>query len=142
MSEQHIGFEVRMLSNLINRKINQMISEEEDNLTGHQTWILNYLVSNNDHDIMQRDIEKHFSVRRSTISHMLQLMENNGYITRISASGDARMKKLVITEKGREAQIRMTDRLTRFEHLLQANLSEEELSCFSRILAQMADNIR
>jgi len=142
MPEKHIGFEVRTLSNLINRRINQMISEEEDSLTAHQTWILNYLVSNSDRDIMQRDIEKHFSVRRSTTSHMLQLMENNGYITRISASDDARMKRIVITSKGTEAQARMVDRLARFENLLQDNLSEEDLAALSRLLQQMADNIR
>ncbi len=142
MPEKHIGFEVRTLSNLINRRINQMISEEEDSLTAHQTWILNYLVSNSDRDIMQRDIEKHFSVRRSTTSHMLQLMENNGYITRISASDDARMKRIVITSKGTEAQARMADRLNRFENLLQDNLSKEDLAALSRLLQQMADNIR
>ncbi len=142
MPEKHVGFEVRMLSNLINRKINQMISEEEDNLTAHQAWILNYLVNNSDRDIMQRDIEKHFSVRRSTTSHMLQLMENSGYITRVCASADARMKRIVITTKGKEAQARMIDRLTRFENRLQNNLSDEDLDILSRLLQQMSDNIR
>jgi len=142
MPEKHIGFEVRTLSNLINRKINQMISEEEDSLTAHQAWILNYLVRNSDRNIMQRDIEKHFSVRRSTTSHMLQLMENNGYITRISASDDARMKRIIITSKGIEAQARMIDRLNRFENLLLENLSEEDLCILFRLLEQMADNIR
>ena len=52
-------------------------------------------------DIMQRDIEKEFSIRRSTASRTLQLMEP---ATDISAGSrfpyDARMKKLVVTEKG------------------------------------------
>ena len=33
MTERHIGFEIRTLSNLIHRKINQMVTEEEEALT-------------------------------------------------------------------------------------------------------------
>ena len=115
MSTDHIGFQIRTLSNLISRKINQMVSEEEENLTANQSWVLDYLTLHQEQDIMQRDIEKKFSIRRSTASHMLQLMEKNGYIRRISAPDDARMKKLIITEKGIEAQRRMKDRLCRFD---------------------------
>ena len=96
MPTDHIGFQIRTLSNLISRKINQMVSEEEENLTANQSWVLDYLTLHQEQDIMQRDIEKKFSIRRSTASHMLQLMEKNGYIRRISATDDARMKKLII----------------------------------------------
>ncbi len=37
MSTDHIGFQIRTLSNLISRKINQMVSEEEENLTAKLT---------------------------------------------------------------------------------------------------------
>ena len=33
MKSKHVGFEVRTLSNLIHRKINQMVAEEEETLT-------------------------------------------------------------------------------------------------------------
>ena len=36
MPTDHIGFQIRILSNLINRKINQMVAEEEEMLTPHQ----------------------------------------------------------------------------------------------------------
>ena len=75
MPTDHIGFQIRILSNLINRKINQMVAEEEEMLTPHQGWVLNYMTQHREQDIMQRDIEKKFSIRRSTASHMLQLME-------------------------------------------------------------------
>ena len=125
MHTEHIGFQIRTLSNIINRKVNQMISEEEDNLTAHQSWVLNYMTQHMEQDIMQRDIEKQFSIRRSTASHMLQLMEKSGYIQRVSVPDDARMKKLIITEKGLEAQKRMKDRIRRFEEMLQADLSSD-----------------
>lgn len=142
MDPKNIGLEIRTLSNLIHRKINQMASEEEDNLTAHQNWVLHYLYTHQDSDVMQRDIEAQFSIRRSTASHMLQLMEQNGYIKRLSVPEDARMKRLVITEKGLEARARIRERLDRFEMLLQAGLSEEELSLFSQIIERLKQNIQ
>ena len=142
MPTDHIGFQIRPLSNLISRKINQMVSEEEESLTAHQSWVLDYLTLHQNQDIMQRDIEKKFSIRRSTASHMLQLMEKNGYIQRICAPDDARMKKLIITEKGIEAQRRMKDRLCRFEELFQSNISREDLQYLKQILRQLEENIR
>lgn len=91
---------------------------------------------------MQRDIEKKFSIRRSTASHMLQLMEKNGYIRRISAPDDARMKKLIITEKGIEAQRRMKDRLCRFEDLFQSNITPEDLQYLKKLFKQLEENIK
>lgn len=75
MPIDHLGFQIRTLSNLISRKINQMVSDEEETLTAHQSWVLDYLTKNHNQDIFQKDIEKKFSIRRSTASHMLQLME-------------------------------------------------------------------
>ncbi|MCI8766092.1 MAG: MarR family transcriptional regulator [Lachnospiraceae bacterium] len=142
MSTDHIGFQIRTLSNLISRKINQMVSEEEENLTANQSWVLDYLTLHQEQDIMQRDIEKKFSIRRSTASHMLQLMEKNGYIRRISAPDDARMKKLIITEKGIEAQRRMKDRLCRFEDLFQSNITPEDLQYLKKLFKQLEENIK
>ena len=142
MPTDHIGFQIRTLSNLISRKINQMVSEEEENLTANQSWVLDYLTLHQEQDIMQRDIEKKFPVRRSTASHMLQLMEKNGYIRRISAPDDARMKKLIITEKGIEAQRRMKDRLCRFEDLFQSNITPEDLQYLKKLFKQLEENIK
>ena len=142
MPTDHIGFQIRTLSNLISRKINQMVSEEEENLTANQSWVLDYLNLPQEQDIMQSDIEKKFSIRRSTASHMLQLMEKNGYIRRISAPDDARMKKLIITEKGIEAQRRMKDRLCRFEDLFQSNITPEDLQYLKKLFKQLEENIK
>lgn len=141
MKQLPVGREVRMLSNLIHRKINQMVADEEETLTAHQDWVLSFLVRNEGQDVVQRDIEKEFSIRRSTASHMLSLMENNGYIERMGVPHDARMKRIVITEKGREAQKRMQERLARFERMLQTDVSDEEIAEFLRIAEKLAKNI-
>ena len=142
MTENHVGFNIRTLSNLIHRRINQMVAEEEETLTAHQVWVLKYLISQAaDRDTIQRDVEKQFSIRRSTASHMLQLMERSGYILRVSVPEDARLKKLVPTRKGLDACDRMMERLDRFESMLQDGISPEELQQFLRILRIIEKNM-
>ena len=104
--------------------------------------MLNYLIrQGGDQDTIQRDVEKQFSIRRSTASHMLQLMERGGYILRVSVPEDARRKKLVPTQKGMDAYQRMVNRLGRFESILQNGISEDELQQFLRILLIMEKNV-
>ncbi len=50
--------------------------------------------------MFQRDIEREFSITRSTVTNILQLMERKGYIERRSVPQDARLKQLVLTEEG------------------------------------------
>ena len=38
MKNKQVGFEIRTLSNLIHRRINQMVAEEEETLTASQAW--------------------------------------------------------------------------------------------------------
>lgn len=138
----HVGFEIRVLSNLIYRRINQMSAQEGETLTANQDWVLHFLIQSQGRDIMQRDIEKEFSIRRSTASRTLRLMERNGYIRREPVSYDARMKKLVVTEKGAEARERMIDRLNRFEAELQSGISRDELNQLTRTIRKLEENIK
>ena len=141
MEKDHVGFYIRNLSNLIHRRINRMVAEEEESLTARQVWMLDYLIHQGDREIMQKDIEKEFSIRRSTASHMLTLMENNGYIRRVAVPRDARLKRIVLTEKGRQAQERMTDRIKRFEAMMRAGITDEEVEGFLMMLGRFETNI-
>ena len=49
--------------------------------------------------MFQRDLQAHFSVRRSTVTGLLQLMEKKGLITRSSVAQDARLKKIQLTPR-------------------------------------------
>jgi DNA-binding MarR family transcriptional regulator len=128
--------------NQYQRRINQDISRTEGALTIHQCWILQYLTEHTDHAVRQKEIEQIFSIRRSTANTMLMTMEKNGYIRREDDPDDARAKQLIITEKGRNASERMTDRLKEYDELMLRGISSEELQIFSDILDRMERNIR
>lgn len=54
-----------------------------------------------DRDIYQKDLESEFGITRSTASRVLRLMEQKGLVERQSVPQDARLKKLVLTERSR-----------------------------------------
>ena len=88
---QVIPAQVRRVNNLIFRKINQFHRENNvDNVTPMHDWIMSYLYWHKNDPVYQRDIEREFSITRSTVTNILQLMERKGYIERQSVPQDAR----------------------------------------------------
>lgn len=114
-----IGYKIRLLHNQLHKNMEAKREENEDNLTGMQRWTLGFLKDHADREVYQRDIEEAFSVSRATASNMLAVMERKGLIERAQVSHDARLKRLVLTDKaaalldGAERDIReMEARLT------------------------------
>ena len=100
---QVIPAQLRRVDNLIFRRLNQFSrANGVEQTTPMHGWIIEYLYRHRDEPVFQRDIEREFSITRSTVTNILQLMERKGYITRQSVEQDARLKQLVLTEKGRQ----------------------------------------
>lgn len=139
--ERQIGFELRILSNLIKRHIdNSTARAEVESVTGTNMWVIIYLVHHQNEDVFQRDLEQNFSVRRSTMSNILALMEKKGLITRESVPQDARLKKLVLTEKALRLHEMMEKDREETEKLITAGLTAEEIDTFLATLAKMKKN--
>lgn len=138
-----MGFEVKILSNLIKRRIgNSKVLAETDRLTGTHGYIIGYIYHNgNKGDIFQRDLEEEFSIRRSTATGILQLMEKNDLIIRESVPYDARLKKLTLTPKAiavHEAVIKEFDKI---ESELAEGLTQDEMDTFFHIINKMKSNM-
>ncbi len=137
-----IGFQVRTLSHLIKHMVNQTaFASEEVPVTGVQGWIMGYLYENQDKDVFQRDLQNHFSVRRSTVTGILQLMEKNGLIVRRAVDWDARLKKLELTPKALEMHERVMRGIQQTEAALSATLCTDEKETFLRLCEKIKSGI-
>ena len=123
-----IGFEIKSISNMIRRKLDDTFSEPEfDGLTGMQNAIMGYIMHHAEKgDVFQRDIEKEFCVRRSTATVMLKNLEQKGYILRIPVEYDARLKKIILTEKAEKLQQKVRKEIDAFHEQLEGCLTKEE----------------
>ena len=99
--EERIGFEIRRLDHMLARSLQARVKAAGiDEVTLMHGWIIRYLYTNRDKDVFQKDMEQYFSIGRSTVTNIIQLMEKKGFIVRQSVEYDARLKKVVLTEKG------------------------------------------
>lgn len=140
---EDIGFQIRTLSHLVKRTVEQVaFAEQDDHPTGVQGWILGYLYENQGREIFQRDIQEHFSIRRSTVTGILQLMERNGLITRSSVERDARLKKLELTPRGVELHERVERSIRQVEDRLSQCLTPEEKATFLTICEKIRAHLK
>lgn len=143
MKEKLIGFELKCLNNLIMRKVENLPGKNEiDSITGTNGWIIGFLAENADKDIYQKDLEQRFSITRSTASKVLILMEKKGLIQRCSVPHDARLKKLVLTEKAWKLSEQMINDAMRIEATLTKEFTEEELKTLYHYIQRMKNNIQ
>lgn len=113
-----------------------------DELTAMHGWILGYLCRNKDKDIFQKDIEAEFKICRSTVTNILKLMEKKGYIRRESVPYDARLKKLVLTDTGRELHEKTKDMIDILEEQTIEGIAKEDLDTFYRVIDQLKSNVK
>ena len=91
---------LKILANLIEREIRTSSAiENMIKMTNMHGRIISYLHRNEGRDIYQRDIEKTFMISGPSVSEVLKLMQKNGLIERQSVKHDARLKKIVLTDK-------------------------------------------
>ncbi|MDE6103812.1 MAG: MarR family winged helix-turn-helix transcriptional regulator [Oscillospiraceae bacterium] len=140
-SNKKMLMELILLSHVLKRHMDSSTSKKYvDNLTGTNGWVIGYLWRNRDHDVFQRDIEEEFSIRRSTVSKILKLMEEKELIKRECVEYDARLKKLVLLPKSLEIQ-KMIDE--DFDHMCDkafANLTDEEKESLMGIILKIKQN--
>ena len=68
-------------------------------------------------------------------------MEKNGYIMRQSVLSDARLKKIVLTEKATQLGVKYRNNIDLFEETVEKNLTEEEIITLKNILDKISANI-
>ena len=139
-----VGFQISELSRMIKRSLDEQINKlPNEEVTAVQGWIIGYIYrKGQEKDVFQRDIEKAFHIRRSTVAETLRLMEKKGLITRESVAHDARLKKLVLTPKALQIEAQISNKIQEVEKALTRGLSSGELMLFWEIVDKMKDNLK
>lgn len=140
--EERIGFEIRRLDHMLARNLQAHVKTAGiDEVTLMHGWIIRYLYTNQDKDVFQKDIEQYFSIGRSTVTNIIQLMERKGYIARESVEHDARLKKVVLTEKGIRNQEMLEDLVESLDTRLVDGITDEELYVFYSVIEKLKRNL-
>lgn len=133
---------LRMLNAGIRKRVEASpIKQELELVAGSNGWVLGFLAGHEGEEIYQRDLEKELCICRSGISKIVAALEKNGLLERSRVASDDRLKKLILTEKGRQYTELIRSDSRRLEEQLTAGFSEEELAVFRQALQRMQQNI-
>ena len=143
-ADVHFGALLNQTARVIRRALDARISGVNPDLSGVRGMVLGDIVraERQGRDVYQRDIEQWFNIRRSSVTAMLQGMEQSGFITREVVAKDARLKSLVPTEKGRQCAAAIHQCISDFEHDLQNGVSAQELEAIQGTLHKLIENAK
>ncbi|EFA23022.1 transcriptional regulator, MarR family [Bifidobacterium gallicum DSM 20093 = LMG 11596] len=133
--------DIRSLHNLIVRTLNAMMPDEVQRLSAPNIQLIIYLLHNQDHDVYQHELDRVFSITRSTDSRVLTLMEKKGFIERRSVEHDARLRKIVLTDKARAIGEQLEDNAARMEQVMLQGFNPADRKRIHDDLQRMKDNL-
>lgn len=148
MAEKDIGRHLAELNNLIHREMkkNSLYENNKDDrknagISFAGSCIIAYLHDHGDKDVFQRDLEREFQVRRSTMSKVLTVLQQKDYIKRVDVSYDKRLKKIVLTQKAIKKADKLKSDRKSLEQKMVIGISNEELSKFKGTLEKIKNNL-
>lgn len=105
-----------------------------------QMQIVEYII-NSGEEVLQCDLEKAIKLRRATISGVLKTMEKKNIITRVISSKDARVKKIILSDKTKKMYFESKAKLEALEELITSNISDNEINIFLEVINKMQENL-
>ncbi len=134
------------------RKINCLVRKEINNsefilsnpvMTNSKGYILGFIntMHKNGKKVYQKDIEQEFHINKSSATEILQIMENDGYISRIEDSNDKRKKEIVLLDSGKTLMGGLDETINLINEKALENFSEEEKQKLDEFLKKIIENL-
>ncbi|MFA6866285.1 MAG: MarR family transcriptional regulator [Clostridia bacterium] len=140
--ENKIFYQLREIGILVKRKMDaSMASLDCHKMTRLHCMVIEYLHQNIGKDVFQKDIEKEFTIRRSTCTQLLKVMESNGIVKKEKVSFDARLVKLTLTESTKLMHKRISEETNKMDEIMGKGLTIQEIEEFTRIIEKIKKNI-
>lgn len=142
MENRSLGHSIKTINNLMHRSFERDRKRcMGDDATVMHIWILIFIARRGDKPTFQKDVEKEFRISKSTVTNIIKLMEKKKLITRVSVDYDDRLKRLCLTDKGREITDGMEQMAMESDRALIRGIDKDKLDIFYEVLDQIKYNI-
>lgn len=147
MKEENILYQIKDLERVIFRKLftdGEIRCEDLEpkmRPTPTQMEIIMYLLEHQDEAVYQKDLEDVLKLRRATVSGVLQTMEKNDLIERMTDTEDTRTKKVVLKQKTIEIFEKNKRKFDRIEEKLVKGIPEEKMKIFREVIEMFRKNV-
>ena len=140
--EEKLLYNLNLLNKMIAREF--IINNKEffdGDVSTTQMVIMDYILTHQDEDIYQKDLEDVLHLRRATVSGVLQTMEKHDLVERVLCEDDVRCKKIKLKEKAKLMFEIKKHEFIKLEDVLKKGISDDEIRLFCHIIESMQNNM-
>ena len=111
---------------------------------GPQGQVVRFLDSREENQdlVLIKDIEQELNITKSVASNLVKRMVQNGLVELEASSSDKRAKFVRLTAKSRSQMKQVKAFFERIDNQLMADIDEDELLIFEKVLGQLQENIK
>lgn len=142
-NKNKLGLHISKINHIISRKMDSaVINAIDDNLTVSQAYVIDFIsMKGENQEIFQKDLEKEFDLKRSSISLMLNNMEKSDLIKRVPVAEDGRLKKIILTNKSKKLYKEISMAIDSIENKLCESITSQEMKVFKTVLDKIRNNL-
>ena len=111
---------------------------------GPQGQVVRFLDSREENQdlVLIKDIEQELNITKSVASNLVKRMVQNDLVELEASSSDKRAKFVRLTDKSRSQMKQVKAFFERIDNQLMADIDEDELLIFEKVLNQLQENIK
>jgi DNA-binding MarR family transcriptional regulator len=132
-----IGYSIKKLHLATRQLLDQALSTY--GLSQAQSEIIYYLLQQDNQT--QADLSRKLKVSAPTITKMVDVLIEKGFLTRIDDMLDARRKQVQLTPRGMQFQNEIAAAQRHVELTLRKDFSKDEIIMLQTYIARMTDNV-
>ena len=134
------GYLINQIQKISSRKFNELLKEKNiDESNGSQGVILYSLWNNKELTI--KEIGKITGLAKTSLTSMLDRMEEKGLIRRKDNSEDKRSIKIMLTDKAKELEKDYNDISNKMSNIFYKNFSDKEINEIENYLERIISNL-
>ena len=134
------GYLINQIQKISSRKFNELLKEKNiDEFNGSQGVILYSLWNNKELTI--QEIGKITGLAKTSLTSMLDRMEEKGLIRRKNNSEDKRSIKIMLTDKAKELEKDYNDISNKMSNIFYKNFSDKEINEIENYLERIISNL-
>lgn len=122
------------VSGLVNKKLDLLFADEFDS---HIYPMILLYIYETKIKVYQKDIEKEFSIKKSTLCDFLNYLEKNNYISKEISKNDSRYKEIHLTNNSIEKIKTYKKILKKFNNNLKITFSNEDFKSLENYMLRI-----
>lgn len=128
-------------SKMINIFIKDVFKNNAIQVTKEQ-WIVLKILNEDSDGIIQNELAFITERNKASLTRLINVMEKNNLVNRITSKNDSRKKLIYITENGRQLFLKMKPMMLRSIETLQNGITLSEKESFIKIMQKIQSNLK